>query len=336
MSIWSRAFGGARKTAPLATTLNVRVAAIREEALNVRSFVLSPASGSTLPPFAPGSHVEVHMKPGLSRMYSIFSDPHDASNYRIAVKLEGTSRGGSRFMHEALSAGDRLEIGHPRNNFPLNEAAAHTLLIAAGIGITPILSMADRLAQKGRSFDLHYFARSPEQAPLRHGLAKAPYSRQVHFHFGLERIAIKDRLVQLLAVPPADSHLYLCGPQGFMDLAKATARATWQQAAVHIERFSADPAASVDPLSSFEVRLARSGGNFFIPADLSILEVLEKQGIEIPSSCRQGVCGSCATGVLQGEPDHRDVFLSAREKASNNQICPCVSRAKSSFLVLDA
>ncbi|MER8956578.1 PDR/VanB family oxidoreductase [Mesorhizobium sp. M0833] len=276
------------------------------------------------------------MKPGLSRTYSIFTDPHDASNYRIAVKLEGASRGGSRFMHEALSAGDELEIGRPRNNFPLNEAAAHTLLIAGGIGITPILSMADRLAQIGRSFELHYFARSSEQAPFRHELSKAPYSRQVHFHFGLERAAIKDRLVQLLAAPPADGHLYLCGPEGFMDLAKATAQASWQEAAVHIERFSADPAASVGPQSSFEVRLARSGGNFFIPADCSILEVLEKQGVKIPSSCRQGVCGSCATGVLQGEPDHRDVFLSAREKAANDQICPCVSRAKTSFLVLDA
>lgn len=336
MSIWSRALGGARKTAASPTALTVRVAAINEEAVNVRSFVLSPASGSTLPPFAPGSHLEVHMKPGLSRTYSIFADPHDASNYRIAVKLEGASRGGSRFMHEALSAGDWLEIGRPRNNFPLIEAAAHTLLIAGGIGITPILSMADRLAQIGRSFELHYFARSPEQAPFGHELSKATYSRQVHFHFGLERAAINDRLVQLLAVRPDDGHLYLCGPEGFMDLAKATAQASWQEAAIHLERFSADPAASVGPESSFEVRLARSGGSFFIPADLSILEVLEKRGIKIPSSCRQGVCGSCATGVLQGEPDHRDVFLSAREKAANDQICPCVSRAKTSSLVLDA
>ncbi|MER8563738.1 PDR/VanB family oxidoreductase [Mesorhizobium sp. M0578] len=276
------------------------------------------------------------MKPGLSRTYSIFSDPHDASNYRIAVKLNGSSRGGSRFMHEVLSAGDRLEIGQPRNNFPLNEAAAHTVLIAGGIGITPILSMADRLAQIGGSFELQYFARSPEQAPFRHELSKATYSGQIHFHFGLGRDAIKDRFVQLLAAPPADGHLYLCGPEGFMNLAQAIAQASWQATAVHIERFSAEPAASVGAQSSFEVRLARSGKSFFVPADLSILEVLEKQGVKIPSSCRQGVCGSCATGVLQGEPDHRDVFLSAREKAANDQLCPCVSRAKTSFLVLDA
>lgn len=335
MSIWSRALGGARKTAPLPTTLNVRVAAVRDEALNVRSFVLSPSSGSTLPPFAPGSHVEVHMKPGLSRTYSIFSDPLDASNCRIAVKLEGSSRGGSRFMHEALSAGDRLEIGQPRNNFALNEAAAHTLLIAGGIGITPILSMADRLAQIGRSFELHYFARSAEQAPFHIELSKATYSRRVQLHIGLERSAIKDRLVRLLAVPPANGHLYLCGPQGFMELAEATAHASWQASAVHIERFSADPAASGALQSCFEVRLARSGRSVFVPADLTVLEALEMQGVKIPSSCRQGVCGSCATGVLQGEPDHRDVFLSARDKTANNQMCPCVSRAKTSFLVLD-
>jgi vanillate O-demethylase ferredoxin subunit len=238
-------------------------------------------------------------------------------------------------MHEALSEGDSLKISQPRNNFPLNEGAAHTLLIAGGIGITPIMSMADRLAALGRSFELHYFARSPEHAPFRDELSKSTYSRQVHLHFGLQRTAVKDNFYQLLAAPLSDGHLYLCGPQGFMDLAQAAAKTSWQEAAIHIERFFADRAELASPRSSFEVRLARSGASFFVPGDMSILEVLEKHGFKIPNSCRQGLCGSCATGVLEGEPDHRDTVLSTREKAANDQICPCISRAKTSFLVLD-
>ncbi len=315
--------------------IEVLVKSISDEAEGIRSFVLAPPAGTVLPAYAAGSHIDVHISQGLVRQYSLCAAGVEPSNYTIAVKREPRSRGGSRFMHEELAVGSTLKIGAPRNNFPLDEQADHSILLAGGIGITPIIAMADRLAALGRSFELHYFARSIAQTAFHDRLSKADYTRQVHFHYSLDPDGVRSYLRKLLWDRRTGGHLYLCGPKPFMDMAETVAAATWPPEAVHLEYFSADPISLAGPRAEFEVSLARTGGTFLVPEDKSIIEVLADNGIDIEYSCEQGVCGTCLTGVLDGEPDHRDMFMTAEEKSANDKMCPCVSRARSSRLTLD-
>jgi vanillate O-demethylase ferredoxin subunit len=315
--------------------LQVKVLAIRDEAIDIRGFELGRADGERLPAFAPGSHIDIHLGEGLIRQYSLCGMPNETETYQIAVKREPLSRGGSKAMHESVHVGGSLFISEPRNNFPLRDTAGPTLLIAGGIGITPMLAMARQLQRSGREFALHYFSRSIAHTAFHATLSERQFLGKVSFHYALEVDAVRAYLRKLLWQRPTDGHLYLCGPRPFMDLVETTAAATWPPDAVHLEYFAADPASLSGPRDSFTVRLARSGGEYLIPPDKSIVIALAEQGIEIPTSCEQGVCGTCLTGVLEGIPDHRDVFLMDAEKAACDKMTPCVSRAHSDTLVLD-
>jgi vanillate O-demethylase ferredoxin subunit len=315
--------------------LSVRVIAVRNEAQDVRSFTLVAAGPQSLPPFAAGSHIDVHVETGLVRQYSLCSDPADVATYQIAVKREPTSRGGSQHMHERVREGDVLTISAPRNNFALVPSARHHLLVAGGIGITPLLGMARQLARAGAEFSLIYFSRSIAHTAFHDLLSTPEYRGRVTFHYALEPDQVRAYLRKILWTRPPEGHLYLCGPRPFMDLVESTAAPTWPPDAVHLEYFSADPASLAGPKDSFIVRLARHGGEFEITEGRTIIEVLGENGVTVETSCEQGVCGTCLTGVIEGEPDHRDVFLTDAEKRANDRITVCVSRAKSARLVLD-
>jgi vanillate O-demethylase ferredoxin subunit len=217
-----------------------------------------------LPAFSAGSHIDVHIAPGLVRQYSLCNDPAEVGRYQIAVKREPASRGGSQAMHEQVREGDLLAISAPRNNFALSPAAKHHLLIAGGIGITPLLSMTRQLLPSGAEFSLVYFSRSVAHTAF-HELLSAPEFRgRISFHYALEPEQVRAYLRKLLWSRPPDGHLYLCGPRPFMDLVETTAAPTWPPDAVHLEYFSADPASLAGPKGGFVVRLARHGGEFEI------------------------------------------------------------------------
>jgi vanillate O-demethylase ferredoxin subunit len=316
-------------------TLQVRVARKAIEAEDIVTLELVAADGGALPPFSAGSHIDVHLPGGLVRQYSLCNDPRETQRYLIAVLREAASRGGSRAVHEQLREGDVLTIGAPRNHFALAHEARRHLLLAGGIGITPLLCMAERLAHLGADFTLHYATRSPARTAFRARIAAAPYAAQVHFHFDDGTTGQRLDLPAVLAQPQDGTHLYVCGPRGFMDAVLQTARAQgWPETRLHYEFFSAD-VAPAEGDSAFEVQLASSGRIVQVPKDQSVTQALAAAGVEIMVSCEQGVCGTCLTRVLEGVPDHRDSYLTPEERAANDQFTPCCSRAKTPRLVLD-
>ncbi|EJL03444.1 MULTISPECIES: PDR/VanB family oxidoreductase [Pseudomonas] len=314
--------------------IEVLVAARHHEALDICGYELTAVDGQPLPAFTAGAHIDVHLPTGMIRQYSLCNHPEERHRYLIGVLRDPASRGGSRAMHELIEPGTRLQISEPRNLFPLAPEAQRSLLFAGGIGITPILSMAEFLAQDGAAFELHYCARSRERAAFVERLRLSPYADRVFLHFDEEPDTLLDAAAVLCA-PTDDLHLYVCGPGGFMQYILDTARHHgWEETRLHREYFSAAP---VDTRAdgSFSVKLARSGQVFDIPADRSVVQVLESHGIEIPISCEQGICGTCLTRVLEGVPEHRDMFLTEAEQACNDQFTPCCSRSKTPLLVLD-
>lgn len=314
--------------------IEVLVAARREEALDICSYELRRVDGQPLPAFTAGAHIDVHLPDGLVRQYSLCNHPEERHRYLIGVLKDPASRGGSRGLHEQVQPGTRLTISEPRNLFPLASQARRHLLFAGGIGITPILCMAEHLAQDGADFQLHYCARSLDRAAFVERLRRSAYADRVFLHFD-EAPETALQAVQVLAMPDDDLHLYVCGPGGFMQHVLDTAKAQgWQGPCLHREYFAATPVDTGDD-GSFAVKLASSGQVFDIPADRSVVQVLESHGIEIPISCEQGVCGTCLTRVLEGVPEHRDMFLTEAEQACNDQFTPCCSRSKTSLLVLD-
>lgn len=317
-------------------TLQVQVRRIVQETSEVRVFELVPAAvGEPLPPGSPGAHIDVHLPGGLVRQYSLCNGPEQTDSYVIAVKREEASRGGSAALHETITQGQALMVGPPRNNFELRITAPHTVLVAGGIGITPLLSMARHLLQRGASFELHYFTRSIEHTAFHGELSGSAWLGRVEFHYALEADAVRSKLRHILWERRSGAHLYLCGPRRFMDTVQEVAHATWPPDAVHLEYFAADATALAAPAGSFTVRLARTGGDYLVPAEQSIAQALAQYGVHLDTSCEQGVCGTCLTGVLGGEPDHRDCFLSDDEKRRGDKLLPCVSRARSGLLVLD-
>ncbi|MCC9004983.1 PDR/VanB family oxidoreductase [Pseudomonas putida] len=305
-----------------------------DEAQGICSFELAAADGSLLPPFSAGAHIDVHLPDGLVRQYSLCNHPEERHRYLIGVLNDPASRGGSRSLHEQVQAGARLRISAPRNLFPLAEGAQRSLLFAGGIGITPILCMAEHLSHSGHDFELHYCARSSERAAFVERIRNAPFADRLFVHFDEQPETALD-IAQVLGNPQEDVHLYVCGPGGFMQHVLASARGLdWQEANLHREYFAAAPVdASND--GSFSVQVGSTGQVFEVPADQTVVQVLEQHGIEIAMSCEQGICGTCLTRVLQGTPDHRDMFLTEEEQALNDQFTPCCSRSKTPLLVLD-
>ena len=315
--------------------IEVLVIARNNQAQDICSFELARADGAPLPAFEAGAHIDVHLPGGLIRQYSLCNPPWQQQRYLIAVLKDPASRGGSQALHEQIRVGQTLLISEPRNLFPLSENAQRSLLFAGGIGITPILCMAERLQQLGAQFELHYCTRSSERAAFIERLQASPFAERVHLHFDDGDAAQRLDAAALLTDPDPGTHLYVCGPGGFMEHVLSTAKAQgWADERTHREYFAAAPVNHNND-DSFAVQLASSGQIIQIPADQSVAEALEACGILIPLSCEQGICGTCLTRVLAGKPEHRDLFLTEAEQAQNDQFTPCCSRAKSPLLVLD-
>jgi vanillate O-demethylase ferredoxin subunit len=315
--------------------LQVNVTRKADEAEGICSFELCAADGGTLPAFEAGAHIDIHIADGLIRQYSLCNDPEERHRYLISVLKDPSSRGGSRAMHEQVRSGQTLTISAPRNFFPLDRSAQRHLLFGGGIGITPMLAMAWELSHQGADFELHYCFRSSQRAAFVEMLAQTRFADRITLHDDSGPQTQKLDAPALLATPDAATHLYVCGPAGFMNyILDAAQNAGWSQDRVHKEFFAADP---IDQTADvpFEVELASSGQVFRIPVERTVFEVLDEAGIAIESSCEQGVCGTCVTRVLKGIPEHRDTFLTEAEHAANDRFTPCCSRARSSRLVLD-
>ncbi|MDE1946990.1 MAG: oxidoreductase [Burkholderiales bacterium] len=317
------------------TTLDVLVKARRNEALDICSFELVDGAGAALPAFTAGSHLDVHLPNGLTRQYSLCNDPAENHRYLIAVLREPASRGGSQAMHDAVQVGTRLRISAPKNHFELAGAAEHSLLLAGGIGVTPILAMARRLARTGASFEMHYSVRSRERAAFADEIAASAFTQNVSLHLDDGAPEQKLDLERLLAASVAGRHLYVCGPKGFMDAVLGTARRCgWPEERLHWEFFAADVLKS-DTDAVFSVKVASSGQVVEVRPGQTIVEALAAAGVSVETSCEQGVCGTCLTRVLEGVPDHRDSYLMPDEQSRNDQMLVCCSRSRSPLLVLD-
>ena len=312
----------------------VRVAEVLEETSNIKSFRLKRADGAPFDPYPAGAHIDVVGPTAVVRQYSLCSPPEELDDYVVAVKLEPESRGGSLALHDHVQVGHELEISAPRNLLSVAEDADRHILVAAGIGVTPMISIAYHLHKAGEEFELHYFARSREEAAFCELLEKrSGFGERVHFHFGLQREqqpAVLDGAFSRLG---AASHVYTCGPQGFMERVRESAASVIPEDNVHVEHFQAGEPVDIAGDTPFEVEL--DDEVYEVPVGQSIVQVLADNGVEVDTSCREGICGTCIMGVLKGEPDHRDQCMSSSEKKANDQIAACVSRSKSPRLVLE-
>lgn len=295
---------------------------------------LVSADGTPLPPFTPGAHIDVEIGDGLVRQYSLCGNPAEGALYRIGVLKDPASRGGSAAIHAGFAEGATIRIGEPRNLFPLAEAAPFSVLMGGGIGITPMIAMAHALHDAGQPFALHYCAREKDSAAFLEEMSAAPWAASVTLHFdsGEEGTAAFSPATDL-PDPATGAHVYTCGPGGFMDFVLTSAAARgYPEDRLHKEYFSVEVETGGD---SFEVELAQSGKTVTVGPGQTIVQALAGIGIKVDVSCEQGICGTCLCDVLEGTPDHRDSFLTDEERADNDQIMLCCSRAKSPRLVLD-
>lgn len=320
------------------TTCNVMVDTLSAQGKGNLGVRLVPVDGQPLPAFDAGAHVDVHLPNGVVRQYSIASAPSVRDHYLLCIHKETTSRGGSSYMHERLRVGDTLTISAPRNLFPLREADYY-FLVAGGIGITPLLSMAESLDAQGMPFELHYYVRERINVAFARRLAHGFLHGKVLLHASDEGQPLRGSTPLWLKERMAGSHLYMCGPEGFMDhVAHCAMQLGWESGQLHREAFTpVTPKASVQGTQDavFEVQLASSGQLYAIPPDKSIAAVLMAQGVDVPLSCEMGICGACLTNVLDGQPDHRDSVQSDADKsAAQQQIALCCSRSCSPRLVI--
>ncbi|MEO6278608.1 PDR/VanB family oxidoreductase [Roseateles sp.] len=317
----------------MSNLLQMRLTAKRAAAQDVVELTLEPASGAALPAVEAGAHVELHLPGGLVRPYSLCNAPGETHRYVLGVLRETESRGGSAAVHELLQVGQALAVGAPKNNFALRPTPAHKLLLAGGIGITPILGMAHQLAAQGRSFALHYAGRTRARMAFLAALADAPLAAHTRLHVGDENSAMD--MPAVLAAQPAGTELYVCGPAGFIDAALAAARQLgWAEAHLHRELFAAAPRQPDGDDQPFDIELEGSGELIHVPAGCTAAQALQAAGLPLLTSCEQGVCGTCLTRVVAGEPEHRDQYLTPEEQAANDQFLPCCSRARSPRLVI--
>ena len=315
--------------------LSLNVASIRQDTPDIKIMELVPANGGQLPEFTAGAHIDVFADGDKRRSYSLANNPKERHRYVIGVLREIDSRGGSIWMHENLKVGDTLKVTSPLNNFELAKEAAEYILIAGGIGITPMLSMGYRLKKIGAKYTLHYCTKSAEQTAFMEDVKKV-FGNNVKFHHDGGDPSKGIKLNVVLAVQPEYAHLYICGPGGLMDGALAAASHKWPDEAIHHEYFSAKKADPKWENEEFEIALARQKKILTVPSDKSILDVVRAAGFSADSSCEDGLCSTCETGLLNGEAEHRDSVLTKKEKEENSKIMICISRAKKGErLVLD-
>jgi len=316
------------------TLIEVRVESITAETADIRSYDLRPANGGDLPPFTAGAHIDLHLRNNTVRSYSLLNPQSEQHRYVIAVALDRDSRGGSSFIHHALRVGDCFPVSMPRNNFRLAEAGEHSVLIAGGIGITPLWCMVQRLRELNRSWELYYCTRTRQATAFYEALSTLPAGERdrVHFNFDEETDGRMLDLAGVLKDADPACHYYCCGPVPML-IAFEAATASLPRDRVHVEYFTAKDAPVMS--GGFTVVLARSERTIAIPQGKSILDALLEAGIDVPHACTMGTCATCETRVLDGVPDHRDVVLSPEEKASNEVMMICCSGCIGDRLVLD-
>lgn len=313
--------------------IKVTVAEIVSETPKVRSLRLVREDGAPLGPYRAGAHIDVTGPTGIVRQYSLCGPPSETKALTIAVKREPRSRGGSLALHQ-VCAGDIIEIGAPRNILTVAPQADRHVLIAAGIGVTPLLSLAYELHSSAADFDLIYFTSTRAETAFLELLEnRAEFRDRVRLHIGVSRDEQRRVLDRVAATLTRNSAVYTCGPAGFMATVADIVTPVVGAANVHTEHFEAT-ALDTSGDTAFTVELD-TGESFEIPADRSILSVLEENGIDVFKSCEEGICGSCVSNVIEGEPEHRDNCLSAADKAAGDQIALCVSRATSRKLVIE-
>lgn len=311
--------------------LTVLVHTIRLEAQGIISVELRSPTGEDLPPFEAGSHIDLHLPNGLVRSYSLFNSPTERHRYVVGVLNDRNSRGGSRYVHEQLRVGSTIKIAAPRNNFALDESATKSVLLAGGIGVTPIFCMYNRLRAIGKPVELLYCARTKSEAAFVDELLGSGGEVKARFD---DQAGGPPNLREMLAAQPAGTHFYCCGPTPMLDAFEATCKELGY-GNVHIERFAAAGEVTAAQEGSYQVELAKSGKTIDVPAGMSLLDALLEAGVDADYSCREGVCGACETAVLEGTPDHRDSVLTERERESNKTMMVCVSGCKGNKLVLD-
>ena len=309
--------------------IEVRLVEARYAARDTNVYAFARPDGAALEGAAPGAHIDLVLADGTLRQYSLIETGERLFRYIIGVKRDPAGAGGSVQLHDKVPVGSLLKVSKPRNHFPLHEEAPHSVLIAGGIGITPILAMTRRLHHLGRGWELHYSTRSRADAAFVEELASLG---NVSFHFDAESGGKFLNLASIIAAAPAGAHFYCCGPipmlEGFQDAASAI-----PEDQIHVEYFSPKDVPASE--GGFVVELARSGGSHLIPAGKTILDVLRDSGLDVPASCEKGVCGTCETRVLAGSPDHRDAILTESEKRAGETMMICCSGSKSERLVLD-
>jgi ferredoxin-NADP reductase/ferredoxin len=340
--------------------LSVRVLSVRYEAEDINSYELVDLHGGKLPAFTAGAHIDLHFRDGRIRQYSLCNDPRERHHYVVGILRDKAGRGGSVAIFEKVHAGRILTVSAPRNHFPLTEDADHHLLLAGGIGVTPMMAMMSQLRASNADFVLHYCTRSPERTAFRDRLAEPAYAGRVKLHHdgGDPRNGLD--IVALLRQVPPRTHLYYCGPPAFM-AAVRIASAHWPKGMVHFEYFkpSSDLASALPAMSAgastaaattsamhiagqgeaddipvgFQVCIRSTGAVYDVPNDKSIVQVLREYGLDVTTSCESGLCGTCRTRYLEGAPEHRDFILDDDEK--NQYVMICCARSKSQVLVLD-
>jgi len=312
--------------------IDVVIASRDDQGAGIAVMKLVSANGDLLPEFTAGAHIDVHVGDDLIRQYSLCNNPSDHNSYRIGVLNDPKSRGGSVKINKDFSEGQTIKISAPRNHFPLFEDAKKSILAGGGIGITPMMAMAYSLQKSGEAFELHYCTRSKGAGAFEQELVKE-FGENVVFHYDDEDKAQFFSPEAIFSPVDPSTHIYVCGPTGFMDwVIKNAKEIGYPSKQVHFEYFSADVDITGD---SFEVYCDQSDITVTVGAEESIAIALRKAGIRVNMSCEEGVCGTCITDVLEGEPDHRDLFLTDEEKEDNDQIALCCSRAKSKKLVID-
>jgi ferredoxin-NADP reductase len=316
------------------TTLDLRVSSVTYETDDILSFELIDLRAASLPAFEAGAHIDVHIAPGLVRQFSLSGNPVERRRYQIAVLNEPNGRGGSKAMHETMRPGRTVTVSAPRNHFPLFKPARRHLLLAGGIGVTPMMAMIATLESEGAEWQMHYCTRSAEKTAFRERLQPLVDAGKVVLHHdgGNPKNGL-DITAALTSVEPG-THLYYCGPPGFMSAAAEGAR-HWPESTVHFEFFSApaEKPAEEHENKPFQVKLKSTGDVLDVPADKSIVEVLRENGRYVDTSCEEGFCGTCLTPYVEGEPEHRDTVLDDDDHAK--YVLICCARAKSQLLVLD-
>lgn len=299
---------------------------------NIAVMEFESATSTTLPKVEAGAHIDVHLPNGMVRQYSLCQNPNDEGKFRLGILRNPESRGGSISAFDEIKDGMQIQVSEPKNLFPLLKAK-HSVLIGGGIGITPLITMAYQLAHEGESFELHYCGASPEKCAFVDEIKNGELAKHTTFHFKSEGASHRAFFESAIKDIDSESHIYTCGPVGFMDwVINLATTHDFPEQQIHKEYFQVETDTSGD---SFEVVAERSGKIIMVEAGETILQALAKEGIEIEMSCEQGVCGTCMCDVIEGEPDHRDVYFTDEEKASNEQILVCCSRSKTPRLVLD-